>query len=425
MADNGVLAVSFVISEEFSIQIENNDIIEITLFEDIYNFCMYGYITLIDKIGHTEALENLDGGAFPLKIEWKDENSTRMTRIFDVYSSDPVESDAQLNAGIRIIRWHIAETILRHLHVKALATSWGSNVDGSTIIEKIVKDIPGLENRTKFKQFEETNTLFSNISMDLKNRAYNIKWFKKRCKSTAGNFGYLFYSNSQGINFVTIQKLIESKEREKDDQGNTMKYVFSSPGDSINKILTWQVLPPGNIESLTNIAGSITAAVGPNKKIVHNDNTFTDLTKNIGIGKILSANLFPTEISNTNPNIYIGLEGEPDKMENITMYNFLLRLFAINSVHLVVRGSSERYAGMLIDIDWQSNDPKLLTDKTMEGTWLVKAITHQFVPKGVVPPYRQLLVCMRPGYNQKTDKNSQITGDNSLKNRTTSTLNIK
>ncbi len=421
MADNGILAVSFVISEEVSIQIENNDIIEITLFEDIYNFCMYGWITLIDRIGHTEILENLDGGAFPLKIEWKDENSTRITRIFDIYSSDPVESNEQLNAGIRLIRWHIAETILRHLHVKALSTHWGSNVDGSTIIENIVKNIPGLENRTKFKQFEETNTLFSNIGMDLKSRAYNIKWFKKRCRSTAGNFGYLFYANSQGVNFVTIQKLIESKEREKDDQGNNMKYVFSSPGDTINKILTWQALPPGSIEGLTNIAGSITTGVDKNKKIIDNHNTYTELIKDIGSGKIISANPFPNAISNLNPDVYLGYEGEPDKMKNLTKYNFLLRLFTLNSAHLVVRGSPSRYAGMLIDIEWQSNDPKVITDKTMEGTWLVKAITHQFIPKGVIPPYRQLLLCMRPGYNQKMDKDSQIN-TNDIKDRKTSIL---
>jgi len=423
MANIGTIAVSLVITNEYSIQIENNDIIEVSIFEDIYNFCMYGYVTFIDKIGHTEILENLNG-QYPLKIEWMEENSTKMSRIFNVYETDPVVSDSQLDPGMKVIKWTFADEILSHLRRKALCLNWGSTgTDGSTIIEQMASNIPDLSDRTKFKQFEETDTTFTNIDMNLKDIASNIKWIKKRCRSTSGNLGYLFYKNSQGVNFVTIQKLIESTEREKDDNGNSVRYVFSSQDDSTNKILEWQILPPGNIESFSNLAGSTYVSVGPNKQIIMNQRNYSQLISKakMNISKITSAVPFSYDIKNNNPRMFIGMEGDKEKIDNATMYTFLLRLYAMNTIHLVVRGDSARYAGMLIDIDWKSSDPKMLTDKTMEGTWLVKAITHQFIPKGVTPPYRQLLVCMRPGYNQKDAKNSQITGVSS--NKKTSVLN--
>ena len=50
----------------------------------------------------------------------------------------------------------------------------------------------------------------------------------------------------------------------------------------------------------------------------------------------------------------------------------------------------------------------------------MKSITHQFIPTGVKPAFRQLLVCMKPGYNNmEVGKNYVLSKDSSSNSNTT------
>lgn len=416
MANIGNFSVSLVIAGKYLIQIENNDIIELCIFEDIYDFCMTGYITFVDKIGHLEVLEN-NGGSIPLRIEWKESSpeSEPVSKTFIVYYPEIIVSESQLDTGMKRVKWYFMDNMYTALTNKRQHSkvSWGINVKGSTIIEQLSKDIPGLEDRTKFKQFEETETSFNLFCTQNRTIAESIIWIKKRCKSTAGNAGYLFYNNSLGTNFVTMQTLINSKEREKDDQGNVLKYSFSGVDDSTNKILHWSLSPPENME-MNYLGGQTTIGYNENgKKIEEVPFVYKDMfsrgkndfgVEPIDFGGTANA-LSLTDISNTKSHVTVESEPDPVKMYNLLTHNFISRYMLLNKANIVVRGNSSRYAGMIIDIDWKSSDPNAMTDKMMEGLWVVKSITHQFIPRGVSPPYRQLLVCIKPGYNQiESDK---------------------
>jgi hypothetical protein len=382
-------------SKESELMFDPSDIIELNIVEDIFNYCMSGSLIFYDKLGWTEQLEIV--GFDPIIVIYK-ESDVEVKKMFIVYHYEAIVEELQQSTGVKKAKWYLVEPIFNTLINKKYSKAWGENKKGSDIVKDICKNILEVDDKS-YKNFEETKEKFDNFYIPYWTVSEAINWISCRCSGSKSDLpGYLFYSNSQGINFVTIDSLFTSSTREKNEDGTTIKYKMAGLNDDTNKILNWYVNPP-DITSLKYLCGSTKIGYDfENKEIINQSHTYKDMINKYHIfGK---TTLF-RDISDTNTNINIVCEDTPDILNNLILHDFILRYIRQLSVGIVVRGESTRYAGMIIDVEWKSTNEQNITDKMMEGLYLVKSITHQFTTgTNVTPPYRQLLTCIKAGYGK-------------------------
>jgi hypothetical protein len=401
---------------EDELSLSNEDIIEINVIEDIYDFCMSGNITFYDRVGWMELFENL-GAFIPLAIMWEENGIEPTRKTFQVFATEVIIQES-IHEPVKKIKWYFLEPMLSSLSHRRYSLAWGEEKKGSEIISDISKNILGIESTSKFIEFEETVETFDNFYMPYWTAAEAITWIKMRCSSSKSQqAGYLFFNNSLGTNFVTLGTLMSSTKRETDENGQSMKYIFSSTGGEANKIIAWELHPPEYM-NVPEFAGGKSFGFNPDsKELLTLNHTYTDQFKDSETGASIS--LFGNSTSFpdiTTPNAAMILEGESDTKKMYNMYNhiFITKYLPQMTAHIIIRGESTRYAGMIIDTEWKSMDSQIITDKQLEGLWLVKSITHQFVPLAK-PPYRQRMVCIKPGPNKtegdllyKPDKASKV-----------------
>ena len=271
-------------SDELSFSVE--DIIELNVVEDIYDFCMSGNITFYDRTGWTELIEHV-GGIYPLVIMWKNEDEEFVKKMFSIYHTEPIIEESQLETAITKQKWYFLEPTFSSFTTKRYSKSWGEEESASTIFEDIFKNFIGYESTSKFVYNETPNEKFDNFSMLNWTPAESIKWLKERCSGSSSKMaGYLFFNNSLGSNFVTLPYLFEQeKAKNKREEKNT--YVFGSSNDNLNRIFGWWVDPPKKIDE-QYLGGGISYGYDfDGKSIKEQRFLYTDFFKNNDTGNAL------------------------------------------------------------------------------------------------------------------------------------------
>jgi hypothetical protein len=422
--NNGNFSVKIERKKE-AIGIPVEDILEVSLLEDINSACMIGSLSFIDKSGFTELFDV--HGQDNVVISYKEGDEKEVQKIFHVLAPSPIHSDSLIE-NFKVITWLLVDlTYIYMFNDSKISKPW-NNMKGSDIIKDVCKKV-GI---TEFGFFEDTNEKFDNITSTLNNPVEVINWVKKRCSSVNTNLGgYLFYSSSKGYNFVTYPYLFSNKLREKDINGNIVKYLnFQAGSDDINLILGSDIREPLPMMK-DKLNGIKVSFVNNNKGYNEITYTFRDLFESNDLGpefKGFADSVEPviqyvnSNLSNHNIDVRRIDERDETKIKNMIFSEFLERYLFMLQSRIVVRGSSTRYAGMIIDISWKSTHADLTTDKSMQGSWLVKSIEHKFSPNAM-PIYTQVMTCIKPGYSKNTGSGDvKMSG---VKDGTTTVTKVK
>jgi len=390
---------------------DNADIIELNIVEDIFSWCMCGSIIFYDKMGFTELLEIT--GKDPIIVMWEEEGIKR-EKIFLIYNYDKIIEEISIDSSVTKVMWYFIEPVYMSLTNRKYSKAWNKNISNSTIIKDISKNYLNIDTNN-FKKFEEVVEYTDNFYIPYWTPAESLRWIMHRSSGSESLLpGYLFYSNTLGNNFVTLETLVRNTDRERDLFGKKIRYIFSGAGEDYNKILSWYVDPPDMI-SFKYLSGSIKHGyISNGKYLLSNRYTYDDaINKYSLLGK---TSLFP-DISEPSTNVTLEAETDEKIIDNLFYDEFIRRYSKQFAVGLVVKGHTRRYAGMIIDVLWKSADAKRKTHKMYEGLYLVRSITHQFTSGlNVTPPYRQLMICVKTGYNtiedtmlKRTKKGKNIT----------------
>ena len=406
-----------------SLTIDQNTIIKVTMTEDIFQSCMIGTLHFRDSVGYTEKFEIT--GFDPVSISYREEDID-VTKHFMVYDFNRIRSNNQGTPADITMKWHLIEIPFIYMNHHKYSKSW-INKTGSDIIEEICKNmcliepytIPVTQMRTNmavgsdfappstdlspnvpahfFNLFEKSLEKFEYFYMPYWCPLEAIRWLMRRSSGVESQTsGYLFFSNARGYNFVTLETLIKSKERELDRYGGAVVYINLGVSDEFNNILNWSINPT-DMHSHKYLAGRTMKGFNfDNKELLDITHTYEDgIDEYTLLGK---SSLFPN-ISKTNTNFTMECESDPDIMDNIFYNDFIKRYSKQFSMTMEVRGHSRRYAGMIIDVLWKSAFSKEVTNKMYAGLYLVRSITHQFTPgTETVPNYKQTMVCLKTGY---------------------------
>jgi len=388
--DTDIFGINIVM-EKGTVRLDNKDIIDCYFIEDIYSFGITGKLIFNDLYGMVE--QGPFTGNETIYIIYG--NDEKLTMKFNIYKVNKISQISNIEpASQNAVELIFTDTMFLNLTKNRYSISW-TDTKISDIIRYISKNM--LDTIT-FDKFEETNETLPYFYMPYWTPLEAINWLLKRGSgATSGKAGYMYYNNSKGTNYVTLEQLMANTESKQSNESIYDEYVFESinPG-FINKILGWKILGIDNT-GMTSIKGGHVLGYDFETKSLYNQSHeyLTSISKYTMLGR---KTLFK-DISNDTM-MYM-LEGDNDTaiLDNIYQHNFIRKYNIQQCFSITVRGSEKRYPGDMIKIRWPSTMVKEeKANRNLEGRFLIKAITHSLNPYKN-PPYRQKLTLIKNAYS--------------------------
>lgn len=396
------LSVKITIDERTGGILDSQDIQECWFIEDICSFCMYGKIVFYDNVGLVEngPLTGNEMLSFVYGVEEVREvvfHIQKVKNIVQVSNTDPTD--------VALIEILFTDSSYYNMTVPKYSRSFGTKTKYTNIIQHLLKNMIGWTSGS-INIEESKNSIDSPWVMPYWNVSDSIKWLLKRSiGSVSRTSGYLCYNNTYNNwspNIYTLNYLF-SENNIVDDQD----YVFQGGNENTqNKIYEWWINGVDH-QSLDIVRGGKFRGFDPSqKKLIEKEYKFTDgLKDSVLMGKksILS------DISDTKASqMSLGETTEAD-LQSVLYHEWVRKYSLQNMLNIIVQGNEKRYAGHQITIKWRSIDKiEKQWQKQLEGKWLVKSITHNFVGKGTSNEnYMQRIVLIKNAF-QDSDAKSLI-----------------
>lgn len=386
--------------DDFYIPVQ--DIENLYFIEDIFSYSIVGKIQFNDRYGIME-FGPITGNE-EIGIEYGVE--TDIERKFDIFKMSRILPSANSNEhGYRnMLEIIFVDKTFYKLSESYYSVSW-KDTRYSDIVSNISEHALDIDD---FEEWEDSNEVADLFYMPYWNPKQAIDWISERCTGSKSRLpGYLFFKNSNGSNFITLDSLLSNNDLltvNDDDEG--MYHLSSRNLTAINKILSYQLSGIDN-HSKKRLKGEINVGYDfERKKILFEPYSYSKgISNHTLLGK---KSLFP-DIANDNTNISYMAEADKDTLKNIGYNDWFKRYCMQQTVNIIVKGHEARYAGGIIQITWPSADDKEMFNKNLDGKYLVKSITHQFT--NTQPPYRQKMILIKNAY-EDSDNTDLLSAKN-------------
>jgi hypothetical protein len=365
--------------------IDNKDLYLLYFVEDIFSSVITGKLQFADPYGAVE-LGPITGNERIL-ISYGQDEDQELSCI--IYKMNSVEQMGGLErAGQQIIELFFVQEMFFSLNHKVYSRSW-TDTKTSDIVRDIVRVM--LDN-PELAEWEDSNEILENFYMPYWRPKDAIKWLTERSSGfTSKQGGYLFYTNRNGVNFITIDKLMSSTKMDED-----IYSLGATKSDwAYNQILGWKVLGSDSTAKRYIRGGVRRGFDSSTKTFLESSNTYDDsIAKHTILG---GYSVFP-DISEEYAQCHLDGDSDILLLDNIFQNDFIKRYNRQQLTEIIVPGKiKDRFCGGLIEIEWPSTAKNQKLNKMMKGLYLVKSITHQYSPDQS-PYYTQKLVLIKNGY---------------------------
>ncbi len=391
----GTLSVKIALDQRQVGILDSADIIECYFIEDIFSFCMTGKLTFYDKYGIFEKgpLTGHETVSFVYGVEETREIRFHVWKVKNITQVSNVNPTAE-----NITELHIVDSSFYAMMLPKYSISFNEDTLFSDIVEHLLKKMIGWED-TKINMERSTSIAKNGWVMPYWNVTTSIKHLMSSMKGViSGTAGYLCYNNTyntSSVNFYTMNWLFG-----KNNTLDAKNYVFEGENpDTQNKILEWWIEGPDK-STMSSVFGGKWRGVDTSKKqLIQNDYTFKDGIKDT---VLLGSKSTLPDVSDVNCTQKLtGYSSE--RLLNST-YNEWTKLYSLqNKINIIIQGNEKRYAGMQITVQWPSINKTFPQNynKQMEGKYLVRSITHNFVGKGTSNiNYMQRIVLLKNGFER-------------------------
>lgn len=374
------------------INLKNDSIEELYFIEDIFSFSMTGKLIFYDKYGVFE-FGPLTGNE-KLTVYYGIEND--IEKVFYIYKMAKIQSDSSANPGSKqTIELYFTDEMFYSLNFIQFSKSW-KNEKVSNIIYDIAENIMGVSSWNQKENSLDTMDYFYSPYWSPNT---SINWLMKRSKgSKSRKASYVFFNNSKGSNFITLDTLLSQTKLLKISNKDDGLYVFESENLFLfNKILSWSISGLDNT-ALRRISGETNLGYDSStKNFIINEKKYTDQLKNHTIlGKF---SLFTDKSEIRNGFRYLGEDNEKI-IENIYSSDWNKLYDSQQLINITVRGHEERYCGAMIEIKWPSTEKfEQQFNSNLHGLYLIKSITHYFSGQNT-PAYIQKMNLIKNGYEE-------------------------
>lgn len=230
--------------------------VEMSYYEDIYNFVVSGHITVLDAQGFSELLALTGNEFIEINISKTSDPINAINRTFRVYKSGTRIPLGNQNGEVYTLHFCSEELLLSEQN-KISKSYKGQKI--SEIISNIIKDNgPAGKLKvsdSKIEKIEETMGIYDFIIPKLK-PLEAISWLSNYARPASagpdGGADMLFFETKNGFNFRSIQSMFESpvyaeykyeaENLNKDVQKlqekiiNVLDYEITKPYDILNEI---------------------------------------------------------------------------------------------------------------------------------------------------------------------------------------------
>ena len=393
------LGISFNLAST-QIKLDLRNLLEFYFIEDIFSFLISGKIRFIDRQGILES--GPFTGTETMDVIYGAENQMAMRVQFYKMDIYPLPAPAQ-DEKMFVIDLVFIDSAFSNLLQKQFSKSW-KDVKYSEVVKDICKHMVGI---TKFNKFEDTKEKCDGEEnppyiMNYVTPAMVISDISSRCKNTNDNYGFLFFQNTDGYNFITLESLLSKGEEGEGGNTNNNYVLRTTKGyfDSTN-ILGWKINGI-DMSMMKLLRGGVRTGFDPKKKERLNEkSTYKKGTEKITVlgGKTLYPDVSDEDM-NISPAGDINKEIIKNRYFNEFMKNYNMQQIA----EIIVQGHENRTCGELIDIQWPSYSKDEVYNKGYSGNFLIKSITHYFC-LSTMPVYRQKMICIKNGYHELQDSN--------------------
>jgi len=386
-----------------SVIMDNNDIYQVRIHEDIYSYSKSVQVICKDSRALHEMLPLIGN-----------------EKVLITYSSllDSGESYIDKEFSFNIMKINVENTEDRNRHAielvgidenyKKLHTYHftRSFSDACYTYGDIAKYILEIMAEVKLKEFENCPEFLKYFHTGLKTPAQCVKWLLSRCTSlVTGVPGYVMYSDTKdsgddSMRFISLETLLQ-KGVDVIPPSDGMYTVRSHNEYNINDIKGYKINRPDKMQ-MRNLIGGYTLCWDINrKKYIKVDLNYLDALEKftcLGSKSLFNTAAIDIDIGEFKKHININ-ENNEEILKNIYFSDWVLRYCLQQTVQCVIEGHASRFAGGMIEIKWPSADDDIQADHNMIGLFLIKSITHQFMPAGK-PTYQQKMVLIKNGYHE-------------------------
>jgi hypothetical protein len=388
--------VSLYKNTSFSVK---NQVLNIQIFEDIFNPFITGSIILQDSLDLINALpfvgeEYVDIKMYTPTLDVGLKDAGIIQGRFYIYKMTDRESTGEKNT---IYQLHfISAEAVNDLN---LQISRGFQGKVSDIVKTLVKD-PKVLATDKTLVIEETKNSTRYVS-NYWSAIRNINFLTQQASNNNGSSTYLFFENRTGFNFVSLDYLNEQAPRQKFNNGVASPFIGKAGGSSRDidedfaKILEFAV-PSGfdyidRVTSGTYASKLITHDMTTKRyKTVHydylakfNEGKETRLNKFPITTPMVSARVMSTVFFNETANSVF--DGYGDVSNNRMLQDRISRLKQAESfkVHVKVNGRTDYTVGQVVNLNiippkptHAKDTPDDGVDNMFSGNYIIAAINH-------------------------------------------------
>ncbi len=364
--------------------------------EDIFANCMTGVLRFRDLYGFAE-FAPLTGNQEKIHVVYGTKKDITLT--FDVWKVNeivPTSGKGVAELGTQnVIELILVDQIYDLFTNQRWSRSWQQDS-----VSNIVNHLARYMLDSDIKVLESSNEEIDFV-MPWWTAKQAINWLSKRGKSiVTGKSGYLFYNSSRGLNFVTIEKLLQGSPRKTGDTSGV--YLFQNPQNIwyINNVLGFSLVGVDNsflrwIRGGTKFGYDFTT-----KSLLEGEFELTDGLDNI---TVLGRKTLYSDIGTPRADYKNEGESDSDILEVMWHDEFNKRYTLQQGIKIIVKGHEERFAGSMLEIEWPSTEKELIHNKQMKGLYLVRSVTHEWSHGR--PGWIQKLVLLKNGYTDSRNKN--------------------
>lgn len=381
-----------------SVVIDNNDLVQLYFVEDIYSLLLTGKMIIIDNRGLHEFLPIV--GDENIRITYGsivNPNDPHDLKVldFETYKIGDIENTEERNR--KVIEIFFTEKQHKLLHHYNCSASWVCRP-----YTDIIKEIGEIQAGFEWAHFEDCEEIKDYYYNGLLSPAQDMKWLSERCSSVvSGEPGFLIYSDTLNIgmkNLASLEYLLAMSPRLPRLTLDDVYTVIAHHEYNINNIIKYRI-HRGDKNSLGSLMRGFNLGFDiRRKKHFKNEYSYTEgLDRYTCLGEYSLFNE-DRDFIEFNDQILTGEHDEEYVMKNMFWGEWIKRYSLQQTVSVVMEGHSLRHCGGVIEIVWPSSDENQPFDKQMVGLYLVKSITHNFVPSNQ-PMYTQKMELIKNGYH--------------------------